>query len=110
MILASIVFFIMLLGFGIPVWWYTTAVHRANLPELETLDFAPENQRIYITFKTNEDTQTLSEKLTHLKNTMQKKCKYMFSYLFLSINQSLIIFSSFPQYCFHSSETKSRRS
>jgi len=72
-ILASVVFFIMLLGLGIPIWWYTTAVHRANLPDLNTLDSTLENPRIHITYKSAEDSPTLSEKLKYLETAVQDK-------------------------------------
>ena len=93
-ILASVVFFIMLLGLGIPIWWYTTAVHRANLPDLNTLDSTLENPRIHITYKSAEDSPTLSEKLKYLETAVQDKCAFTFTiYYWIIYFQSIFLVS-----------------
>jgi len=75
-ILASIVFFAMLLGLGIPVWWYTTAVHRANLPDLESLGLPAGSRKISIVYKSAEEPHKLSAKLKNVQRIVQKRFSY----------------------------------
>ena len=83
----------MLLGLGIPVWWFTTAVHRANLPELKSLDFSLDHQKMYITYKSANDPHVISEKLKQLENVVLEKCKFICVLFFIS--KFLIIFIVF---------------
>lgn len=53
---ASIAFVVVLIGFGVPIWWYTTNVHRAPLPyeEIDGLPLFVPKAKVVVNFKCQE--------------------------------------------------------
>ena len=86
----------MLLGLGIPVWWYTTAVHRANLPDLESLGLPAGSRKISIVYKSAEEPHKLSAKLKNVQRIVQKRCKVIFSTTFMESFFNFVI--GFPSF------------